>query len=70
MSNTQKSYEGRPTASVPHSTERLLTIGSLAQLLAVDRKTVYRLPIPYVIVGSRRRYRPSDVDAYLERGRV
>jgi excisionase family DNA binding protein len=46
----------------------LLTIDALSALLAVDRKTVYRLPIPYVVVGSRRRFRPEDVERYLERG--
>jgi excisionase family DNA binding protein len=53
----------------PTSPRPLLTITELARLLAVDRKTVYRLPIPYVIVGSRRRFQPEDVDAYLERQR-
>jgi excisionase family DNA binding protein len=51
----------------PSSARPLLTIAELARLLAVDRKTVYRLPIPYVIVGARRRFRPEDIDAYLER---
>ena len=56
---------GKTTSVLPN--EPLLTIDGLARLLSVDRKTVYRLPIPYVIVGTRRRFRPADVDAYLER---
>ena len=48
----------------------LLTIDALAALLAVDRKTVYRLPIPYVVIGTRRRFRPEDVDAYLDEHRA
>jgi excisionase family DNA binding protein len=48
----------------------LATVDDLAARLRVDRATVYRLPIPYVVVGSRRRYRPEDVDAYLEARRV
>lgn len=48
----------------------LLTVSRLAELLDVERKTVYRLAIPYVVVGSRRRYRPEDVNAYLEARRV
>jgi hypothetical protein len=39
-------------------------------LLRVHRVSVYRLPIPYVVVGERRRYRPEDVDAYLEARKV
>ena len=48
----------------------LLTVSRLADLLDVERKTIYRLPIPYVVVGSRRRYRAQDVDACLEARRV
>ena len=48
----------------------LATVDELATRLRVDRATVYRLPIPYVVVGSRRRYRPEDVDAYLEARKV
>lgn len=67
MSHDETPYGGGTTASVPRN-EPLLTIDGLARLLSVDRKTVYRLPIPYVVVGTRRRFRPSDVDAYLKRG--
>lgn len=44
----------------------LLKIDGVAQFLDVTRRTVYELPIPYTVVGARRRYRPEDVEAYLE----
>jgi excisionase family DNA binding protein len=69
MAHNRTSYGVRSTVEVPTSPEPLLTIDGLARLLAVDRKTVYRLPIPHVIVGTRRRYLRADVDAYLERSR-
>jgi len=62
--HTSSRYETGGTDTPPRP---LLTIDGLARLLAVDRKTVYQLPIPYVVVGARRRFRPEDVDAYLER---
>ena len=65
MPHSKTRYDAERTAPEP-----LLTIDGLARLLAVDRKTVYRLPIPYVVVGTRRRFRVEDVDAYLERTRV
>jgi excisionase family DNA binding protein len=48
----------------------LATVDELAARLRIDRATVYRLPIPYVLVGQRRRYRPEDVDTYLEARKV
>ena len=54
------------TAYGSHPTAPLYTVDELANLLRVDRATVYRLPIPYVIVGTRRRFRVEDVGAYLE----
>jgi excisionase family DNA binding protein len=66
MSHRETPYGGDRTASALELGP-LLTINGLARLLAVDRKTVYRLPIPYVIVGTRRRFRREDVEAYLER---
>ena len=58
------------TTRYPEGLTTLLTVSRLAELLDVERKTIYRLPIPYVLVGSRRRYRPEDVDAYLEARKV
>ena len=44
----------------------------VAQLLGIGRTTVYRLvntgELRAVRVGERLRFRPEDVDAYLERG--
>ena len=48
----------------------LLSVPELATLLGVHRVSIYRLPIPYALVGSRRRYRWEDVDAYLEARKV
>jgi excisionase family DNA binding protein len=49
----------------------LLTVADLARNLGVSRWTVYRLvrsgDIKAVRVGERIRFRPADVDAYLER---
>ncbi len=68
MPHNETGYGAGKTVPVPvFPNVPLLTIDGLARLLSVDRKTVYRLPIPYVIVGTRRRFRPADVDAYLER---
>ena len=50
--------------------QELLTVAELAPRLRFARTTVYRLAIPYVLVGDRRRYRPEDVDAYLEARKV
>ena len=51
---------------------RLLTVNEVAFALAISRHSVYRLvrtgALPTVRVGERIRFRPSDVDAYLERG--
>src|SRR5262245_53977009 len=49
--------------------ERLLSTRDLAGYLGVGRRTVYTLPIPYSVVGSCRRFRRADVEAYLARGR-
>ncbi len=50
----------------------LLTIAELARLLGIGRTTVYRLvntgELRAVRVGERLRFRPEDVNTYLERG--
>lgn len=61
------SHRETPYGAGTTTPERLLTIDELARFLAVDRKTVYRLPIPFVVVGTRRRYRSLDVERYLKR---
>jgi excisionase family DNA binding protein len=53
--------------------DRLLTINDVAFRLAISRDTVYRLVrsgelIP-VRAGERLRFRVSDLEDYLERGR-
>ena len=50
----------------------LLTVPELARVLRIGRTSVYRLvksgSIHPVVVGERLRFRPEDVEAYLERG--
>jgi excisionase family DNA binding protein len=50
---------------------RLLTVDETAEFLRVDRSTIYRLEregeLRSVRVGRRRRFRPDDLAAYLER---
>lgn len=49
----------------------LLTVNDLARHLGISKWTVYRLvrsnELPAVRVGERIRFRPGDIDAYLER---
>jgi excisionase family DNA binding protein len=51
----------------------VLSINEAARVLGVQRSTIYRLlrtgEIEAVRVGKRKRFRPEDLDAYLERGR-
>ena len=60
------------SAYAPERPTSLLTIAELAQLLGIGRTTVYRLvktgELRAVRVGERLRFRPEDVNAYLERG--
>jgi putative molybdopterin biosynthesis protein len=62
----------KPTAyGSPRSA--LLTVNAVAELLAISRDSVYRLVrqgelVPYR-VGERLRFRPEEIDAYLERSR-
>jgi excisionase family DNA binding protein len=57
---------------VPTVPERLLTINELSDRLAISRDTVYRLvrsgALRSVRVGDRIRFRPADIEAYLEDG--
>jgi excisionase family DNA binding protein len=65
--------------STQHATEigapvyGLMTVNQLARLLGVSRWTIYRLvrdgEVRAVKVGERNRFRPEDVNAYLERQR-
>jgi excisionase family DNA binding protein len=62
------------SATPVYGLPRLRTVDETAEYLRVDRSTIYRLEregkLRSVRVGRRRRFRPEDLDAYLERGRV
>lgn len=51
----------------------VLSINEAAAVLGVERSTIYRLlrtgELQAIRVGQRRRFRPEDIDAYLERNR-
>lgn len=53
---------------------RLLTAREVGEILRVSAKTVRRLPIPCVTVGTGRRprrvYRPADVERWITERRV
>lgn len=50
----------------------LLTVNDVTRLLVISRDSVYRLvrsgALKPVRVGERLRFRPEDIDAYLQRG--
>ena len=52
---------------------KLLTVPELCEILRIGRTTAYRLvnngSMRAVVVGDRLRFRPEDVNAYLERNR-
>jgi excisionase family DNA binding protein len=52
------------------TTDRLMTVNEIAEYLGTHRAWVYRAmrdgTLPYVLVGSRRRVRMSDLRAYLD----
>jgi excisionase family DNA binding protein len=51
----------------------VLSVNEAAHVLGVERSTIYRLlrsgDLQSVRVGKRRKFRPEDLVAYLERGR-
>ena len=51
----------------------VLSVNEAAHILGVQRSTLYRLlrngELDSVRVGKRRKFRPEDIDAYLERSR-
>ena len=51
----------------------MLSVNEAARVLGVERSTLYRLlragELQAVRVGKRRKFRPEDLDAYLERNR-
>jgi excisionase family DNA binding protein len=52
----------------------LLRVNEVAETLAISRRSVYLLvgsgDLPAIRVGERLRFRPSDIDAYLEARKV
>ena len=62
----------RHPSSIAPAPEGLLSVNELACQFGISRWTVYRMvrsgDIKAVRVGERIRFRPADVDAYLERG--
>jgi excisionase family DNA binding protein len=57
----------------PHRISPVLSINEAADVLGIARATLYRLlrtgELQSVRVGKRRKFRPEDLDAYLERNR-
>jgi excisionase family DNA binding protein len=51
----------------------VLSVNEAARVLGVERSTLYRIirrgELQAVRVGRRRKFRPEDLDAYLERNR-
>jgi excisionase family DNA binding protein len=48
-----------------NETTQLMTVEEVAAYLRVSRAMVYRLPIRFSKVGSKRRYDMADVQSYL-----
>jgi excisionase family DNA binding protein len=52
----------------------VLSVNEAARVLGIERATLYRLlragELESVRVGQRQKFRPEDLDAYLERGRA
>lgn len=53
--------------------DRYMSVGDVADYLGVNKALVYRLmrssQLPYIVVGSRRRVKQSDVQKIIEAGR-
>jgi len=51
----------------------VLSVNEAARVLGVERSTIYRLlragELQAIRVGRRRKFRPEDLDSYLERNR-
>lgn len=50
-----------------HSSEALMTPRELCGMLKISRSTLYRLDVPFLLIGACRRYVRSDVLAYMRR---
>ena len=64
----------RSSTSINEPRTPLLRVNDVAALLSIGRRTVYTLvgsgELPAVRVGTRMRFRPEDVDAYLNARKV
>jgi len=58
----------------PDASRRLMTVDEVAEFLAVSRSTVDKLVKIQQLnpsrIGTRLRFRPADIDAYIERRQV
>lgn len=67
------STDTQPVDSITRRTERLMTVAAAAEFLAISRRQVYVLlergELPAVRVGTRIRFIPSELAAYLKRHR-
>jgi excisionase family DNA binding protein len=49
---------------------RFLSVYEAAKVLDIERSTLYRAmrrgDLPYVTIGKRRRFRPEDLEQYLQ----
>ena len=65
-------HHGKPEYA-PGRPRTLLRIADVAQLLGIGRTSVYRLiasgDLHPIRVQQRRRFRPEEIDDYLERNR-
>jgi excisionase family DNA binding protein len=62
-----------PSAYATAQIVPVLSVNEAAAVLGIERSTVYRLlragELEAVRVGSRKKFRPRDIEAYLERDR-
>lgn len=62
------------TGAQPMPPAAWLTAHQVAPMLGMSAQTVYRLAhrleLPATMIGTRYRFRPADIDAYLAAGRV
>jgi excisionase family DNA binding protein len=67
--------DGMNILDAPRPAKLMYSVDELAELLGVDRSTIYRLAsgpnpaIPHTLVGYRRRFLAADVEAYLKANR-
>jgi excisionase family DNA binding protein len=59
------------TTGTPYNGERLMSVRAVCEKLGISRQSVYRLvadgSLPVVEIYGRRLFRPSDVEALIER---